>query len=368
MTEDPKRLLDDPAALEGNDPAGMLGLVEEAARQWREMLTATVTPPGEEAWRSVDDVVITGMGGSAIAADYARILLTHTWPVRIHVLRGYRLPAWVDRRTLVVCCSYSGNTEETVSAWHDAGDRAAHRAVLTTGGTIGAEAARAGVPVVTLPDGLPPRAALPSALVGLLRLLGGVGEHTPGGPGSDEMEAALAESADVLDRMRGTCGRQMPTSDNPAKQLAAWLGLALPVIYAPEYPLGPVALRWRGQFAENAKRLAWGHLLPEMNHNEIVGWEAQTSLHEQTRVLFLEDRDQGDRLDVRIRTTVGLVERTGAPVRRLAADGDALLARMIGLTALGDSASVYLAAAWGIDPTPVAKIDHLKSTLVEAGK
>ena len=240
------------------------------------------------------------------------------------------------------------------------------RAAITTGGTIGEEARQQGVPTVVLPDGFPPRSALPSSLVALLRLLGGVGLLTPGGPGSDESEGEIEAAATTLERLRERCGRQVPTTDNPAKQLAVWFDLALPVIYAPEDPLGAVAVRWRGQFAENAKRLAWGHALPEMNHNEIVGWEAQRALHPAMRVLFLEDRDQGPRLGLRIQTTSALIAEAGVGVRRLLSEGNSLLSRMMHLVALGDYTSVYLAVGWGIDPTPVLKIDHLKARLSEA--
>ncbi len=365
MAEDPNRLLDDPSAYPGVDPSDMLALVEGAGEQWR-TAAGSDQPSAPPDWRDLSSVVVTGMGGSAIAGDLAASFFSRRWEVPIHVVRGYDLPAWVDANALVIGCSYSGNTEETLAAWREAGERGLERVVVTTGGTIGAEAAAAGLPIFSLPEGYPPRAALPALLVALTRVLAGVGPEGPRSPGGEETRLELDAAAACLEEYPYRYGRDIPTSDNPAKQLALWMERGLVVVYAPEFPLGAVAMRWRGQIGENAKRLAGGHLLPEMNHNEIVGWEAQPELYPQSRVLFLEDREQGERLDLRIQTSVRLLEEAGAPVRRIVSEGDGLLSRMVSLVALGDYTSVYLAIGWGIDPTPVHKIDFLKAKLAEA--
>lgn len=368
MREDPRHLLDSTDAMAEHDPSDMLGLVEGSARQWREAADTvdSFSPPSH--WRAVRRVILAGMGGSAIAGDIAAIYFSRRWPVSLSVIRDYALPAWADKETLFIACSYSGNTEETLSAWHEAGERQLERAAITTGGTLGTEAEEAGVPLLRLPTGYPPRAALPSCLVVLFKLLSGVGAEGEMAPGADatlrEMEAAAA----VLDELRGEYGRQVEVIENPAKELALWLGTAWPVIYAPHYPLGPVAMRWRGQIGENGKRVASGHALPEMNHNEIVGWEMQGEIYPATRVILMEDSGQGDRLSVRIDITAELLEKAGAAVRRLSTRGEELLVRMLSLIALGDYTSVYLATAWKVDPTPVKKIDYLKSKLAEAAK
>jgi glucose/mannose-6-phosphate isomerase len=347
------------------DPSGMLGLVEEAGDQWRTAVQAEQPQP-PSSWRSLSSVVVTGMGGSAIAGDLAASFFSRRWDVPVHVVRGYDLPAWVDAGALVIGCSYSGSTEETLSAWQQAGDRGLTRAVVSTGGILGAEAAAADLPLFRVPEGYPPRAALPSLLVTLTRVLAGVGSDGPESPGGKATLAELDRAPARLDEVRALYGRDIPVTDNPAKQLALWIDRGLVVVYAPEYPLGAVGMRWRGQFGENAKRLAAGHVVPEMNHNEIVGWEAQPDLYPQSRVVFLEDRDQGARIDLRIQTSVRLLEEAGAPVRRILSEGEGLLPRMISLVALGDYTSVYLAIGWGIDPTPVDKIDLLKAKLAEA--
>ena len=368
MTDSPRSRLDDQAFLDRADPGGMLGMVEEARAQWEsaaEVARSAVLPA---EWRDIRQVVVAGMGGSAIAGDLAAAYLSRRWPVAVHVLRGYTLPAWVGRGTLLVACSYSGNTEETVSIWRRSGELGLERAVVTTGGTIGAEAESDGVPLMRLPEGFPPRAALPSLLINLLTLLAAVGSEGEASPGGESALREIEEVPGILDQVRSRNSREIPASDNPAKQLALWLETALPVLYAADYPLGSVALRWRGQISENAKRLTGGHTLPEMNHNEIVGYEAQADLYPGCRALFLEDPAQGGRIDIRIQTTVRILEQAGAPVRRIASEGEGLLARMMSLVALGDYTSVYLALGWEIDPTPVERIDYLKSILAEAAE
>lgn len=365
MREDPRHRLDSPEALAANDPSDMLGLVEGAGGQWRTALDSARSFSPPEKWRGARRVILAGMGGSAIAGDIAAIYLSRRWPVSIDVIRDYSLPAWADDEALFVACSYSGNTEETLSAWREAGERGMERAVITTGGALGKEAEKAGIPSILLPAGYPPRAALPSCMVTILTLLAGVGQEGENAPGGERTLSEIEGIADQLDSLKEVYGRYGKVLLNPAKELALWLGTGWPVIYAPSYPLAPVAMRWRGQLGENSKRVASGHLLPEMNHNEIVGWEVQREFYPATRVLLMEDAEQGERLGARIGITAVLLENEGAPVRRISGDGEGLLARMIGLIVLGDYTSVYLGAAWGVDPTPVEKIDFIKSRLSE---
>ncbi len=366
MRDDPRTRLDAPEILAEADPGGMLGLIEGAAVQWRDAVRATTAFELPDAWREKRRVIVLGMGGSAIAADFAAVALADTWPVALHVVRDYHLPAWAGDGDLVVACSYSGATEETLSAWHEAAGRGLDRAAITTGGELGSEAEREGVPLFALPEGLPPRAAFPSALVTLYGLLAGIGPLDESAPGSEESRIELTAVADLLDGLRERYGGDSPLLENPAKELALWLGDNWPVIYAPARPLGPVAWRWRGQFAENAKRVASGHLLPEMNHNEIVGWEVQEVIYPATRVLLMEDPGQSPKMQRRLDVTAELLQTAGAPVRRIKAEeGTHGLARMVALAALGDYVSVYLALGWRVDPTPVEKIDHLKAKLAE---
>lgn len=365
MTERPQERLDDPSALDARDPHGMMDAVETAGIQWQEAAAAASGFRGPAGWRDLRSVVVAGMGGSAIAGDLAASYLRHRWPVRVQVVRDYRLPAWADRQTLLVASSYSGSTEETLALWEEGSRRGMPRAVITTGGRLGAEAGAAGVPVLELPGGLQPRAALPSSLVTLLTLLASVGPDGPCSPGGEQTQEEIRAAGELLRALPERWGREVPTARNRTKELALWFDRRLPVIYAPADPLGPVVRRWRGQLSENGKRLAWGNVLPEMNHNEIVGWETQEDLYPHMRVLFLEDEEQAPPVRKRSEITRALVERSGAPVRSVRGSGEGLLARMVSLVAMADHVSVYLACGWGIDPTPVEKIDYLKSKLSE---
>jgi glucose/mannose-6-phosphate isomerase len=360
---DPLVLLDNPEELARHDPSGMLELVEGAADQWQGARAAASRFEPPARWRDLKRVVIAGMGGSAIAADIAAAWLSRRWPVSVQIVRDYTLPAWVDEETLLVASSYSGTTEETLAVWEQARRRGLPRAALTTGGELGRLAEQEGIPMLRLPPGYPPRAALPTGLASLLRLLEAVGPADQRGPGGEEALEEIGEAGRVLLAGRDHYGRARPVADNPAKQLALWLDRGLPILYAPDYPLGPVAVRWRGQLSENAKRLTGGHMLPEMNHNEIVGWQAQPDLYPATRVILLEDEQAGERQQLRSTITAGLIEEAGGLVQRLSGTGKGLLARMMSLVMLGDYTSVYLASAWEIDPTPVASIDFLKSQL-----
>lgn len=362
---DPRRRLDDASGLAVGDPGGMLARVESAADQWRNARAAAAAFQAPAGWRDLHRVVVAGMGGSAIAADLLGTWLARRWRIPLHVVRDYRLPGWVDHRTLVVACSYSGGTEETLAVWEQAGEQGLERAAVTTGGELGRLAQAAGVPLLALEPGYQPRAALPMAFASLAALLAGVGPAGEG-PAHEGARRELEDVPDVLEGAREVCGRGVPVGRNPAKDLALWLDTGLPILYAPAHPLGAVAVRWRGQLSENGKRLTGGHLLPELDHNEIVGWEAQPDLYPRTRVLFLEDPEQGERLTRRVAVTARLVAEAGAPVRRLSGQGDHLLARTWSLLALADYTSVYLALGWGIDPTPVNRIDRLKSELREA--
>jgi glucose/mannose-6-phosphate isomerase len=360
----PAGSLDDEAALAAADPQDMLGRVEGEAAQWLRAAAAAASFEAPPLWRGFREVIVAGMGGSAIASDLLAAWLERRWPVRLHTLRDYELPAWAGPDTLLVASSYSGNTEETLNAWEQAGRLGLERAAVTTGGELAHLARREGTPLVELEADYPPRAALPMSFLTLAGLLAGVGpaESGPGGARSREELDAIPR---ILEETTGRCGRTVPLDRNPAKELALWLGDGLPVLYAPRDPLEAVARRWRGQFNENAKRLAWGGVLPELDHNEIVGWPARPWLGANTRVLFLEDPDQHPRVSRRIEVTAELVAAAGAPLRRLSGQAAGGLGRLWSLVALGDFVSVYLALATGIDPTPVVPIEQLKSRLRE---
>jgi len=287
-------------------------------------------------------LVVCGMGGSAIGGDLAAAALGDRATRPITTVRGYALESWTGPDSLVLCASYSGDTEETLACFEAAGAAGAGRVALTTGGQL-AELARAeGVPVIGVPAGMQPRAAVIYMLVGVLEC------------------AALCGAAPGLHaEIDGAAGQLAPASN--AEQLAQTLRGTVPVIHGAG-PTVAVARRWKTQMNENAEAAAFWSELPEANHNEICSWERGRATAPLAGV-FLEDPDQHPRVQRRIELTAAEVERAGAPALRIPARGETRLERVLSLVMLGDLVSVHLALLDGVDPTPVEAIVRFKEAL-----
>jgi len=299
-------------------------------------------------------VVVVGMGGSAIGGDLVRGYLSQSLELPIGVVRDYTLPKWVGEGWLVIGSSYSGNTEETLSAYREAILRGGKVMVITTGGRLGELATENGSPWIKIPPGYPPRAALAYSFFPILLSLGelfGLGNFT------------LTGVADHLRRLREEYRSESPAQGNPAKRVAEKLYGRLPLIYAAPGPFEGVGVRWRGQLAENAKTLSFTSLFPEMNHNETVGWEVGGGIKGKVISLFLQDRGYHPRILTRMGLIGGMMEREGVEVLRLESSGGSLLERIFSLIYLGDWVSFWVALLEGVDPTPVARIDWLKREL-----
>ncbi|MDR7555618.1 MAG: bifunctional phosphoglucose/phosphomannose isomerase [Armatimonadota bacterium] len=346
--------LDDPTALRRGDPAGMLALVEGLGPMVLEgwEVGAAAAPH----LRAPRVVVVAGLGGSGIGGDLLEALLAPTSPVPVLVVKATALPACVDRDALVIACSYSGNTEETLAAFDDATRRQAAVVAVTSGGALAARARAAGVPVVAVRPGLPPRAALPLLFLPMVRLAHHLG-LTPIG------DADVREAAELLGRLATEWGPSAPTAGNLAKQLATRLSRALPVVYAATPGLAPVAYRWKTQLNENAKRFAVWNRFPEASHNEIEGWQAPPA---EAAVVVLRDAEDGVRAAREIGAVRALLARRAGQVDEVWTQGTGRLARVFSLVLLGDFVSVYAALARGVDPTPIAAIAAVKQQVQEA--
>jgi len=284
--------------------------------------------------------------------------LAGTIGVPFLVVRNYDLPAFVGPDTVVVAASYSGNTEETLAAYAAAHARGARLVCITTGGELGRLAAANGHDLVRIPGGLPPRAALGYSLVPLLVLLGRLGIAPDP---EEDVSDAIAVSREAVSMY----GLGVPSEGNPAKEIAAWFGDGVPVVYGTPRTAA-VATRWCGQLEENAKVVAHRHELPEMDHNEIVGWSGDRPFAGRARVVFLHDGDDHPRNELRTAVTRREIEAAGAAVRDVRAFGRRGLGRLVSLVMLGDFVSFYLAVLHGVDPTPVEPIVRLKKALAEA--
>jgi glucose/mannose-6-phosphate isomerase len=298
-------------------------------------------------------LVVCGMGGSAIGGELAAAAIGDRATRPLRTVRGYALEPWAAGDALVLCSSYSGDTEETLACFEAAGVAGAPRVALTTGGRL-AEAARAeDVPVIGVPAGMQPRASVIYTTLAALECAAlcdaAPGLHT-------EIDAASAQ----LTRLAEEWGPDSPP-ESEAKQLALTLQGSVPVVYGAGPTVAP-ARRWKTQLNENPEVAAFFAELPEADHNEICGWENGRAAAPLSAV-FLENADQHPRVRRRIELTAEQVGRSGATVARVSGAGDTPLERVLSLVLLGDLVSVYLAVLSETDPTPVEAIERLKAAL-----
>jgi glucose/mannose-6-phosphate isomerase len=310
--------------------------------------------------RNARNLVITGLGGSAIGGDVARSVLGESLPIPLIVNRDYRLPSFVASDSIVIACSYSGNTEETLSAYQDA--RRAHASIIciTSGGRLAEVAKADGFLVITIPAGLPPRAAfghLCFAVLSSIQALGLVADM------SDSFDETCRLVASLLDRY-SPAG---PEVENLAKRIARSLHGKIVAVYGSNGILDSAAARWRGQIEENAKNLAFHHVLPEMNHNELVGWLNPEQGLLDVGVVFLRDKGDHPQVQHRFDLTREVIEERAGVVHEVWSEGESLLARVFSVVYLGDFVSLYLAYLNNVDPTPVETIETFKKRLSERG-
>ena len=289
--------------------------------------------------------MVCGMGGSAIGADLAAAALGDRLARPLATVRGYELPSWASAEWTVLCCSYSGNTEETLACFAAAGELGARRIVASTGGALVDGAREAGVPVIGLPGIFQPRAAVAYMFASAAEVaaLAGAAPHV-----HEEIEDAAA-----------FLGRESGALQTRAAELAAELEGAFPVVYGAGLT-APVARRWKTQVNENAKLPAFFSELPEADHNELCGWPAGEG---RFAAVFLEDPDQHPRERRRSELTAAAIAAEGAAAIRVEAAGKTRVARLLWATMLGDLVSLELARARGVDPLPVEPIERFKEAM-----
>jgi glucose/mannose-6-phosphate isomerase len=346
----------DRAAVAAVDRGGQLGDILALPDHLRDALWRVQSASIEPA-EAPGGLIVAGMGGSAIGAELAREVLGDRARRPIVVVRDYALPPWATADSAVLCASYSGATEETLAAYQAAGALGARRIVATTGGPLALSARADGVPVIPLPGGFAPRAAVAYLLVAALEVaaLCGAGErlHT-------EIDTA-ASHAQALVAQWGPDG----PPDGLAKELArSLLGTAVQIAGAGL--TAPIAYRWKCQLNENAKIPAFCAQLPELDHNEIVGWESAAAVGRFSAV-FLDDRDLHPRVRRRIELSRELIAATGAPTFCVESVGQTRTERLVSLVLAGDLVSLYLAVLRGVDPGPIAVIERLKAALAGGG-
>ena len=343
--------LDNENVLAQKDPGGALKV---AAEQYKQALFDAVVLNSEHDDRAITSIVVTGMGGSALAALLAKVWLRNDIKVPFEIIRGYDLPAFVGPNTLVIASSYSGNTEETVSALNQAMTAGAQIAVIASGGKLVGIATDNDILYATLPSGLQPRMAVIYNLRALLAIFENFGIVT----------GKLQEVADLsewLGQESAAWGSTVPTESNWAKQLAEHAVGKSPVFYGGALT-APVAYKWKISWNENAKNLSFWNEFPEFNHNEFMGWTSHPV--EKPFVIFdlvssFEHPQILRRFDITDRLLSGL--RPKATTVNL--KGDTLIAQLLWGSIFADYVSIYVAVLNGVDPTPVELIEKLKKEL-----
>jgi len=338
----------------GSEMASLIAAMPEQLTKAPAIFKAVQWP--EWTAGEIDHIVVLGMGGSAIGGDLVRVHLADDLAVPTVVVRDYRIPRFVSARTLVFASSYSGNTEETLSAVGEAHSRGSRIVAVSSGGEVGRLATANGWPWMKFPGGLPPRAALGYSFSALLLALAGI-FRLP------SQEGQLRELAAFLTRRTVALSPDIPTKQNRAKQLAVNMHGRIPATYGAAGPMAIAALRWKGQICENAENLAMSGEAPEFNHNEIVGWGLPEGSENTLIAILIQSPDDHPRTTLRLQIVQSLLEQKGIPVETVLAEGENRLQRLFSVIQLADWASFYLAVLNDRNPMEVESIDFLKQEL-----
>jgi glucose/mannose-6-phosphate isomerase len=289
-----------------------------------------------------EKVLYCGMGGSAISGDILGTIAQSRSRIHWTVNRTSRLPEWVDSKTIVILSSYSGNTHEVESIFEQAVARKAHFLVVASGGWLAAEALKRKIPFFRLPQGYPPRFAIGYTIFSLLFLF-------------MRYRWFSVSAKEIGEVLRGV--RHFPETE--ARKLAKRLFDRNIVIYGGGL-MQSVALRWRTQFAENAKTLASCEALPEMFHHEIEGWAFPKFKVQRSTAIFLTDRNEPKWLCRKKKVAMKAIREQGAEVSEFKARGEGALARIFSMVSLGDWTSCELAKLYKVDPMSICVIDRIK--------
>lgn len=340
------------------DPQNMRGHIRTFYEQVEEAVAIgkKFQPPADS--KHISNIVLAGMGGSAIGGDLLKTYLSKQLRIPFIVNRHYSLPVFVDNRSLVIISSYSGNTEETLEAYAQATKRTARILCITSGGEVAKRAKEQKHKTIFIPGGLQPRAALGYSFFPLLYAMEKMGIAK-----IDENE--VKETIAVLKTLSGEAVDM--TEMNLPYSIAKRLHGKPVVLWSSSDLLEPVGVRWQGQINENAKQIAYSSRFPELNHNEIVGWENPSEVLKHFIVVMLNDREDHPRVVQRVAITKDVLGDIPDSLIDVAPRGESRLARIFSAIHLGDWMSFYLAMLNEADPTPVERINYLKSELERAG-
>jgi len=344
-------LLDQPIKVKKIDKSDMLGHLMktpdyclDAVNRARQVKVPEKVKP--------KNIIIAGMGGSAIGGEILQDWLREELPIPVEVCKDYVLPAYANEDTLFFANSYSGNTEETLTAFVEAIRRKCIAITITSGGYLLSFSKKLQLPHVAIPSQLPSRVAIPYLFFPLPVLLERMGILS-------SREEDIEETIQILKKVGEENSPEIPTENNMAKKQALELVKTIPIIYGfRQY--GAIARRLKTQFNENSKVLSKYDVFPELNHNETVGWEAPEALTKNYSVILIQDPNEPPEIRHRIEATKSLALHKAKKILEIHAKGDGKLAKMFSVLRVGDFASVYLAILQRVDPTPVKIIDRIK--------
>ncbi|MCG3221413.1 MAG: bifunctional phosphoglucose/phosphomannose isomerase [Candidatus Heimdallarchaeota archaeon] len=356
--------LDEKNLIAKYDKSNQLGIMEDWAKfvhearekslkfeipqsfQWKDRLFKFKEPT---------NVIICGMGGSAIAGDYVARLFEKELRIPLIVSRDYYLPSFVDENSLVICISYSGNTEETLSRYLDALQKGSMIIAISSSGALEEFSKATRVPHLKIKEGIPPRSSLPLIYITLITLL----EKLNIVPSIAE---DIIETEKLLRKLALEYAPVISTDDNVPKKIAYGLFNTLP-IFLGNTIYSPVAYRAKCEFNENSKIIALSEEIPEHNHNGIVVFDNPDRALNDVAFVFFREKEESKPLKIRIEEVKKLATERTEKVLEIYSQGKSILAKQLSSTYLIDFVSIYLAILYEVDPTITPSIDKLKEVL-----
>lgn len=343
-------MLDDLKYIHERDTQDALGV---AQKQWRQLSQAYEVDLS--GFLNIQNIILAGMGGSALPGVFLR-----SWPgtlVPFEIVRDYDVPEYVGPNTLFISSSYSGNTEETLTAIQAAETRGAQIAVIAAGGKLADYAAEKGYPLFTIPSGIQPRMSSFYFLAAFVQLLEPLALIRSGA--NDE----LASAGEWLGQQLANYGPEVKTDNNPAKQLALELiGKSVVVYSGPK--LFPAANKFKICINENAKSVAWVNQYPEFNHNEFIGWSSHP-IDKPYAVVDIRSNLEHPRVQKRFEVSERLLSGKRPAPEVIVPEGDTVLKQLLWTSNYADFVSIYVALLNGVNPTPVDLVEKFKVALDE---
>jgi glucose/mannose-6-phosphate isomerase len=348
-----KTVLDDLDQIKKIDRSNMLSFCVEAPNHYEK--ATQLAKEIKISYPKPRSIIVAGMGGSAIGGellkDWARDRIT----VPLDVCRDYHLPVYANRTTLVLATSYSGETEETLSTFLEALKKKCMIICISSGGALQEFAEKLSIPHLLVPSGMAPRATLPYLFMPLIAILEKLKL-------TSRLDPEFSETIRVLKEISAENSPEKPTNKNLSKTLASNINGTIPAVYGFGF-YRAVAQRLKTQFNENSKNPAKWEFFPELNHNEIVGWEAAQEFAKYFSIIFIRDAKEPREIRQRIEVTKEIISQQAIKLFEVWSKGKSRLAKMSSVVCTGDFTSVYLAVLRGVDPTPVKTIDLLKERL-----